>query len=117
MWRPGMAGSDEGRCTLARPGQTHMKIDTLELLTPDTTLLADFYGAVLGLLVAMRDQMSVVIQAGYTQLVFGAAPTGWRGTYHFAFNIPENQLVAAKAWLAARVPPIRSSAGAAHPIG
>jgi catechol-2,3-dioxygenase len=39
------------------------------------------------------------------------APAGWRGVYHVAFNVPENQFAEAKLWLAARAPLIRDHAG------
>lgn len=44
---------------------------------------------------------SFTVQAGATRLTF-RADAARAATYHFAFNIPENKLPAAKSWLAGR---------------
>jgi catechol-2,3-dioxygenase len=88
-----------------------MRIEALRLPTAHIGKQADFYSRILGLELLEHRQGRLVVQAGYTRLTFTAAPVGWRGAYHYAFNIPENQLPAARQWLQARVPLIRSSAG------
>jgi catechol-2,3-dioxygenase len=88
-----------------------MHIDALELQAPDLAALARFYGETLDLPIAAHGTDRLVVQAGYTQLAFAAAPPGWHGAYHFAFNIPQNQLAPAKVWLQARVPLARDAGG------
>ena len=68
-------------------------------MTADVERQAAFYGKTLGLPVTLKDTAAMV-QVGDSRLEFAAAPAGWTGAYHFAFNIPDNQLAAAKAWLA-----------------
>jgi catechol-2,3-dioxygenase len=88
-----------------------MRLETVRLLTGDLDAQASFYGEVLGLRVVERTATLVVVQAGATRLAWAAAAQGWRGAYHFAFNIPKNKLAEAKRWAAERVPLIRSAAG------
>jgi catechol-2,3-dioxygenase len=78
-----------------------MQITELQLITRDLGALRAFYteGLCLPLLAAAPDSFSV--QAGATRLTFSADATR-AATYHFAFNIPENKLPAAKAWLSGR---------------
>jgi catechol-2,3-dioxygenase len=78
---------------------------------PGALAQARFYGGVLGLPLLEQTNTRVSLLAGETRLSFEAAPAGWHGAYHFAFNIPAQQLAAAKAWLAGRVPLVRGSAG------
>src|SRR5690606_37168328 len=54
---------------------------------------------------------SLAVKAGSTDLVFMQAPSEFEGGYHFAFNIPENQFAAAKAWISSRVPLLRDENG------
>jgi catechol-2,3-dioxygenase len=46
---------------------------------------------------------SFTIQAGASRLTFVLSAQPLPAGYHFAFNIPENQLAVAKRWLSARV--------------
>jgi catechol-2,3-dioxygenase len=87
-----------------------MQIEELTLLAPDPRALQGFYGDVLRLPAAVSGEM-LVIQAGATRLIFAPAPAGWQGCYHFAFNIAPDRLAAGKAWLEARVPLLRDTAG------
>jgi catechol-2,3-dioxygenase len=88
-----------------------MRIEALELPASDLPALAAFYGGKLGLRVIEERADRLELQAGRTRLTFAPAPPGWQGAYHFAFNIPGSQLAEAKAWLAARVAPVRGSGG------
>lgn len=78
-----------------------MNLLDLELLTRDLGALRAFYnqGLRLPLLASTPDRFTV--RAGATRLTFTADATR-AATYHFAFNIPENKLPAAKAWLSGR---------------
>ncbi len=78
-----------------------MRILELRLKTSDLETMRRYYGEVLGLLV-IEEQTSVIrFQAGETRLVFEHQPD-MHSIYHFAFNIPENQMEAACEWLVAR---------------
>lgn len=81
-----------------------MHIHRLELLSADLAALHTFYGEVLGLPVVNTTPEVLEIAGPDWSLVFLVVQPDWRGIYHFAFNIPENQFDAARAWLAARTP-------------
>jgi catechol-2,3-dioxygenase len=89
-----------------------MKILELKLPVNNLDAQRSFYESKLGLLVDQPSRDELVVQAGYSRLVFEKAPIGWQGSYHFAFNIPENQLDVAKAWVSERVPLLKSADGA-----
>ena len=78
----------------------------LELLS--SAPLADlkaFYHESLGLGVAEEKPGQLTVEAGRTRLTFRKAPTGdEKPFYHFAFNIPENKVAAARDWQAKRTP-------------
>lgn len=80
-----------------------MKILRLELQAKDLRAQADFYSNVLELPVTLATEI-LEVRAGETILTFVNAAPDFDGAYHFAFNIPANQLLAAKAWIASRVP-------------
>lgn len=82
---------------------TTMNITYLELHAKNLQPLADFYSNVLELPVNFS-AIKLEVRAGKTTLVFVKAQTDFDGAYHFAFNIPENQLLNAKIWIASRVP-------------
>ncbi|MDB5101372.1 MAG: hypothetical protein JWM80_5793 [Cyanobacteria bacterium RYN_339] len=73
-----------------------MQFTDLVLTCADPEGLRAFYRERLGLAPA-----GDAVQAGLTRLAF---QPGAAATYHFAFNIPENQLEEARQWLRARVP-------------
>lgn len=86
-----------------------MKIRRLELLTADLEAQKGYYANVLELPVR-SSATTLEVQAGHTELLFTGAPQ-FDGAYHFAFNIPENQFQAARAWIASRVPLLRDESG------
>jgi hypothetical protein len=87
-----------------------MNISRLELLTTDLSIQQKFYSDMLSLPVKLSDS-KLEVQAGNTTLVFKQANSDFDGAYHFAFNIPANQLLDAKAWIASRVPLLRDENG------
>ena len=87
-----------------------MNITYLELLTKDLQAQRNFYSHVLGLPVTLSDSR-LEIKAGKTDLVFMQAESDFDGAYHFAFNIPENQFRAAKAWISNRIPLLHDEIG------
>jgi catechol-2,3-dioxygenase len=88
-----------------------MYIEELELYAADLARLRAFYGDTLGLPLLKADDERLELHVGRSLLRFVRAPEGWAGRYHFAFNIPENQIAAGRAWLAERVALIADSAG------
>lgn len=74
-----------------------MKIDQIQISTKDIQRTKSFYHEVLGLYILENDKDSVTIQAGASILKFIEDPQ-FNSIYHFAFNIPENQLDEAIEW-------------------
>lgn len=87
-----------------------MNITRLELLCTDLQAQRDFYADVLDLPVSVLPSV-LEVEAGATDLVFKQAWSDFEGAYHFAFNIPENQIHSAKEWISSRVPLLRDSNG------
>ena len=88
-----------------------MRITALELTARNLPSLHEFYGTTLGLAVVASDNQRLTMQAGTTALSFVPAPDDSPHPYHFAFNIPENRLSAAKEWLSTRTPLLKNSSG------
>jgi catechol-2,3-dioxygenase len=77
-----------------------MRIQEVKLTTDDLAGQARFYREVLRLPVEEKaDQGRVIV--GRSRLIF-QREAGWQGAYHIAFDVPENQLEAACAWLDGR---------------
>lgn len=93
------ARSDPGPAS-PRDRPAEPRILSLELLTSaPLATMKDFYHRSLGLAVADEEPDRLTIHAGETRLTFVAAGAGAGGPfYHFAFNIPENKLLAARTW-------------------
>ncbi len=85
--------------------QVSTGISELRLQTHDIAALETFYGESLGL-PTQREGDEVAIDAGATRIVFTAVTTG-RPFYHFAFNIPENNLESAVQWQKKRTELVR----------
>ena len=79
-----------------------MNIRKLELLTVDLQAQKDFYTHILELPTELTPS-GLAVQAGETELLFPQAPADFKGAYHFAFNIPENQYENAKDWITSRL--------------
>lgn len=80
-----------------------MKILELQLETHCLDELKTFYTETLALPLLKEQKRYFVFQAGMTTVKFSRAHKEDKPYYHFAFNIPENQLKEAKAWLSGRV--------------
>jgi len=87
-----------------------MNIAYLELPTKGLPAQRDFYSKLLELPLQVSES-KLEVQAGKTTLVFTRAQSGFDGAYHFAFNIPENQFRAAKAWISGRMPILHDETG------
>ncbi|MBK8196210.1 MAG: hypothetical protein IPK76_24565 [Lewinellaceae bacterium] len=75
-----------------------MKIHSIKLETASLDKVADFYHTSLGLEVIRAESGVVHIRIGSSWLVFKENP-GLKGIYHFAINIPCNQIREGMAWL------------------
>lgn len=78
-----------------------MKILELQLVTANLEAQHRFYVEVLGLKMLEFTEHHLTVQIGSSLLKFTRQPD-FSGRYHFAFDIPENQLEAAKTWLETR---------------
>ncbi len=78
-----------------------MKILELELVTADLEAQRQFYVEVLGLKMLEFGKQHLTVQVGSSRLKL-TLQTAFTGRYHFAFDVPENQLLAAKNWLKTR---------------
>jgi catechol-2,3-dioxygenase len=84
----------------------------------DTHLLdkqREFYACCMGLPMVSEGSDGFSVQAGATELEFVRAEPGIEPLYHFALNIPENQIGEALAWTSARATvPARSNGEALY---
>ncbi len=85
-----------------------MKIHSLHLQTSHLESLREFYLLNLGLQLDEATPESFTLRVGSTLLTFS---DGADCTYHFAFDVPENQFEAAKSWIEQRVALIPSDNG------
>lgn len=74
-----------------------MKLDQIQIKTNDIQKTKGFYQNLFGLFVLENDSKSITFQAGTSILKFIEDPN-FNSIYHFAFNIPENQLEEAIQW-------------------
>ena len=81
-------------------------ITGLRLVTSvSLSTMKDFYHGVLGLPVLAEGPTEITIAGGQTPITFAnIALDSDAPFYHFAFNIPENKLLAAREWQAERTP-------------
>ncbi|QPC84347.1 glyoxalase/bleomycin resistance/dioxygenase family protein [Phototrophicus methaneseepsis] len=81
-----------------------MEIVDLRLKTHDLEALRGFYDDLFDLaLLDEQEDVFFTVGAGETRLTFEQGDEDERYLYHFAFNIPNNQLTDAKVWLAQKV--------------
>jgi catechol-2,3-dioxygenase len=78
-----------------------MNITELRLKTADLSGQRAFYADTLHLPLVEESADTLTIGVGHTRLIFERSEAASR--YHLAFNIPENQLEAARLWLKERV--------------
>ena len=94
---------------MSKNKRSHMRFDSVSLLTADLSKQLIFYRDVLGLPVIGQKDKSVTFQIGASRLKFVQDETD--AFYHFAFNIPPQQFAEAKSWLSERVVLIRDLSG------
>lgn len=78
-----------------------MEILEIELSTNDIEATVGFYAKILGMEIILRQQESVSFAAGITKLTFRFSEEQ-KPVYHFAFDIPHNQLLEAFDWVQSR---------------
>ncbi len=78
-----------------------MKIYELRLKIGNLVEARHFYHDVLQLPVLEETAELLVLQAGSSRLAFERV-VGWQGKYHFAFDVPENQVDEAAAWISTK---------------
>jgi catechol-2,3-dioxygenase len=94
-----------GATETAREGQPRaLGIARLRLRTHRLMELRAFYGEKFHFPIRAETRDSITFQAGTTALTFVQSEEDAQPFYHFAFNIPENQLPLAKTWLERRTP-------------
>ncbi|WP_405104490.1 VOC family protein [Paenibacillus sp. FSL K6-1217] len=78
-------------------------IREVEMQTHSLKETKDFYENTLGLAVVQKLAASFSVQAGASTLTFTESDPGRQPKYHFAFNIPENQIDEALLWITPKV--------------
>lgn len=84
-----------------------MKILELNLHTCDLTQQKDFYTKKLGLNISKENESSFTVKTGNSKLRFTCDEAASGYYYHFAFNIPENQINQSAEWLKNFLEPLR----------
>jgi catechol 2,3-dioxygenase-like lactoylglutathione lyase family enzyme len=87
-----------------------MNITRLELPARDLQAQKGYYADLLGLPVHLSTA-KLEVKAGKTDLIFTQTGPEFDGAYHFAFNIPENQIRSAKEWLMPRTVLLKDEQG------
>jgi hypothetical protein len=94
-----------GHATLPAFAQTQKPVEfqRIRLRTSKLGEMRDYYATTLGLPTTLEAGV-LKVTAGKSTLEFTAAAPGTNPYYHFAFNIPENKIVAAYQWQRLRTP-------------
>ena len=83
---------------MGAPGRPGHRIAECQLVTTASLeSMEAFYGGRLGL-ETRRSLGRLIVTAGDTQIAFSEDRQASDPFYHFAFNIPENKIVAAREW-------------------
>lgn len=80
-----------------------MNIKELVISTNDLTATEDFYTNILQFLIIKKSSTSISYRIGASKLIFEQVSNAESPQYHFAFNIPINQLNEAIEWLSDKV--------------
>ena len=78
-------------------------IREIEMQTNSLKEMKDFYENTLGLVEVQEHPTSFSVQAGDSRLTFKESNLSRQPKYHFAFNIPENQINEALRWITPKV--------------
>lgn len=85
-----------------------MQFREVTLVSNNLIAQKSFYADLLGLPLLVNTSEQLSIHAGGTRLTFLHSPEKPPNVYHLAFNVPENQLPAAGAWIELRTPVLAS---------
>lgn len=89
-----------------------MKIKTLVLATNNLDAVIDFYNRILDFRIVEQSDSLVSFQIGQSVLTFEMnTEIGENPTYHYALNIPTNQVEEAKQWLSERTALVEDEKG------
>lgn len=88
----------------AATAEVNPRLLHLRLQTSKLDELRHFYTRKMGLTLSAETKTGFTVQTGSSNMEFTQAAKGVEPFYHFAWNIPENQFIEAKAWLAHRTP-------------
>jgi len=114
----GSRGAVRGRSdtSAAKNGSGRIQSLRLETAAPLSEMKA-YYRDLLELEILGEDASELTVRAGETRITFVAAAPSEVGApfYHFAFNIPENKLLAARSWQRERTPLIAPYANLRDP--
>jgi catechol-2,3-dioxygenase len=80
-----------------------MRIDHLTLRTAHLDTLHTFYAETLGLPLVERRETRFTVQIGHSRLTFDYI-ADFDGAYHFAFDVPHNQITEAAQWIESHTP-------------
>lgn len=80
-----------------------MNIKELQLETKNVSLIKNFYVGTIGLKILQESDSSVSFKVGASVLTFVESSSNVNPYYHYAINIPENQIHAAIKWLGLKV--------------
>ncbi|RMF57651.1 MAG: hypothetical protein D6748_10715 [Calditrichaeota bacterium] len=81
-----------------------MRIKELQLETHLLKELKHFYNVLLGFQLLREKKDAFTVKIGHSHLTFLTAQEGEEPFYHFAFNIPENQIIEAAGWVSQKIP-------------
>lgn len=87
-----------------------MRIEALTLTTRSAADQRRFFVDGFGFTPQHSSATTLTLRVGDSLLQFEQR-ANWRGFYHYAFRIPQNQFEAAQAWLAERVPLLHNAQG------
>lgn len=105
------AAGDEPTTTAGISETQSNRFARLCLRTHRLADLASFYGTTLGLPIHRPADDRVEITCGRTVIEFTQTADSTQPYYHFAFNIPQNKLDQAIAWMKPRCPLVKRSGG------
>lgn len=116
MHGPAWALDGRGGKPAARSVDEHLILGVrLQTATP-LEEMRNFYGDLLGFKIITSSANELIVETGNSRITFVPAPQAVeRPFYHFAFNIPENKLRAARKWQLARTPLIPPNADIVDP--
>lgn len=91
-----------------------MRFSQVQLSTVKLQAQQHFYTEQLGFPLVMQSESAFTVRVGSTHLTFNQTSAPQEPTYHFAFNVPENQIDSALSWVEPRAEVIRTNGKAVY---